>query len=135
MVSYGLIWTPISLVVLIILIYVLWINGYLVKSSKTAVLFLGSYRPRNRCKFKFISCNGYIKKVIKIRESRNYIFTFNSNITNGNVTTEIQDVNKRVLLQVDKDNPEATVKLEKTNRYYLVLRFEKADGEFELAWF
>lgn len=75
-----------------------------------------------------------LKKVIKIRESRNYKFTFNSNITNGYVTAEIHNVNKRILLQLDKDNPESAINLEKNYRYYLVLRFAKAGGEFDLAW-
>jgi len=116
------------------LFYVLWINGYLIKSRKTSLLFVGSLRPQNKCKLKFIDCNGYIKKVVKIRESRNYKFTFNSNITDGYVTAELQDVNRRILLQLDKDNPESAVKLEKNYRYYLVLRFVKAGGEFDLTW-
>lgn len=124
---------PLS-IVLIILFYVLWINGYLVKSRKTAILIVGSVRQKNRCKLKFKSCNGYIKKVIKIRESLNYKFTFNSNITKGYVTAEVQDVNKKILLQLDSNNPEASIKLEKNYRYYLVIRFVKADGEFDLAW-
>lgn len=131
---YVLIWIPISIVFFILLFYVLWINGYLIKSRKTSILFVGSLRPRNRCKFKFTDCNGYIKKVIKIRESRNYKFTLNSNITNGYVAAEIQDVSKRVLLQLDKDNPESAAELEKNHRYYLVLKFTKAEGELELTW-
>lgn len=129
-----LIWTLISIAVTIILFYVLWINGYLIKSRKTSILFVGSLRTKNRCKFKFKNCNGYIKKVIKIRGGRNYKFTFNSNITNGYVAAEIQDVNKRILLQLDKDNPESAINLENNYRYYLVLRFAKAEGEFDLAW-
>lgn len=128
------IWTPISIVVSIILFYVLWINGYLIKSRKTSILFVGSLRPKNRCKLKFIYCNGYIKKVVKIRESRDYKFAFISNIKNGYVTAELQDANKRILLQLDKDNPESTIKLEKNKRYYLVLKFVKAEGEFDLTW-
>ena len=131
---YVLILTPILIAVSIILFYILWINRYLIKSRKTSALFVGSLRPQNRCKFKFKNCNGYIKKVIRIRESRNYKFTFNSNITNGYVTAEIQDINKKILLQLDKYNPESAIKLEKEHRYYLVLRFAKADGEFDLAW-
>jgi len=130
----DLIWAPITIVIFIILFYILWINGYLTKSVMASVLFVGSLRSKNRCRFKFIYCNGYIKKVIKIKESRNYIFIFNSNITNGYVTAEVQDVNKRILLQLDKDNPESVIKLEKNYRYYLVLRFVKAKGEFDLAW-
>jgi len=127
------IWVPLS-IVSIILFYVLWINGYLIKSRKTATLFVGSFRQKQRCRIKFKSCNGYIKKVIKIKESRNYKFTFNSNITNGYVIAEIWDVNKKVLLQLDKNNPESAIKLEKNYRYYLVLRFIMSDGEIDLTW-
>lgn len=133
-VIYLFIWTPIFIIVSIMFFYVLWINGYLIKSRKTSDLFVGSLKPQNRCKFRFINCDGYIEKVVKARESRNYKFTFNSNITNGYVTAEIQGVNRRILLQLDKDNPESTINLEKNNRYYLVLRFEKAEGEFDLTW-
>lgn len=51
--------------------------------------------------------------MIKIRESHNYKFTFNSNITKGYVTAEIQDISKKILLQLDKNNPESVVNLEK----------------------
>jgi len=133
-VTYILIWTPISIVVSIILFYVLWINGYLIKSRKTSVLFAGSLRSHNTCKLKFTYCNGCIEKVVKIRESRNYKFTFYGNITNGSVAAELQDVNRRILLQLDKDNPESNIELEKNYRYYLVLRFVNAGGTIELTW-
>lgn len=51
----------------IILFYILWINGYLIKSKKTALLFIGSFKRKNGCKIKLKSCKGYIKKVIKIK--------------------------------------------------------------------
>lgn len=75
-----------------------------------------------------------MKKVIKIRENRNYRFTFHSNITKGYVTAEIQDVSKKILMQLDNSKPESDITLEKNNRYYLVIRFTKADGEFDLTW-
>lgn len=130
---YIMIWVPLS-IILFILFYALWINGYLIKSRKTSKLFIGSFRLKNTCKINFKSCNGYIKKVLKIIESHNYKFTFNGNVLKGYVTAEIQDINKKTLLQLDKNNPESTVNLEKKYRYYLVLRFENADGELELAW-
>ena len=134
LVDFFLIWVVPFSIVLILLFYLLWINGYLINSRKTAILFVGSFRRKNRCKIKFKSCNGYIKKVLKLRESRNYKFTLNSNITKGDVTAEIQDVNKKILLQLDKNNPETAINLEKNHRYYLVLRFVKADGELDLTW-
>lgn len=130
---YVFIWVALS-IASIFLFYLLWINGYMIISRKTSILFVGSLRRKSRCKVKFKSCNGYIKKVIKIRESRNYIFTLNSNITNGNFSAEIKDRNKKILLQLDKNNPESSINLDKNCRYYLVLRFENADGKFDLTW-
>jgi len=112
----------------------LWINGYLIESRKIAILFVGSYRKRNGFKIKFKSCNGYIKKVIRLKDSHNYKFSFINNITEGYVITEIQDKNKKILLQLDKSNPESAIYLENKQRYYLVLRFENADGELEITW-
>lgn len=131
---YIFIWASLFILISIILFYVLWINGYLIISRKASALFIGSFRPPKRYKIRFVSCNGYIKKVIKVKESRNYIFSFNSNVTKGAVAAEIQDGNKRILLQLDKDNPESDIGLEKNYRYYLVFRFTKADGEIDLAW-
>lgn len=130
---FDFLWIP-FLIILIILFYVLWINGYLIKSRKTAILFIFTFRGKNRCKVKFKSCNGYVKKVIKIKESKNYKVSFNNNITKGYVTAEIQDKDKKVLLQLDKNNPESFINLEKKYRYYLVIRFEKADGVLEITW-
>lgn len=127
------IWLPLF-IISILLFYVLWINGYLIKSRKTATLFVGSIRLKRRCKIRFRSCNGYIEKVIKIKEDRNYKFTFKSNITNGYVTAQIRDINDNILLQLDETNPESVIKLMKKNRYYLVLRFQHADGEIDLTW-
>lgn len=127
------IWVSLS-IVSILFFYILWINGYMIKSRKTSILFVGSFRQKKGCKIKFQSCNGYIKKVIKIRKSHSYEFTFNSNITNGYVMAEIQDLSKKILLQLDKNNPESSVNLDKKYRYYLLLRFENADGEIEITW-
>lgn len=43
MMVFAFILVPLS-IMSIILFYVLWINGYLIKSRKTAILFIGSYR-------------------------------------------------------------------------------------------
>lgn len=127
------VWLPL-LIFSIFLFYLLWINGLLVISRKTAVLFIGLLRLRGKCKVKCASCNGYIKKVIKIKESRIYKFNFNSNISKGNIIAEVQDKNKKTLFQIDKNNLEHDIFLDNNKRYYLVLNFENADGEIELSW-
>jgi len=115
------------------LFYILWLNGYMILSRKSAVLFVG-LRKKGRYSIKFASCSGWVKKVIKIYESRNYTFKFKCNISKGNVTAEIRDKSKNMLLRLDKNNPESTINLQKNSRYYLVLKFENADGDLELTW-
>lgn len=130
---FVFIWVPLSIVA-IFLFYILWINGYLIKSRKTSILFVGSFRQKRKCKIKFSSCNGYIKKVLKIRESHNYAFAFNSNITSGFVKAEIQNKSKKIILQLDENNPKSAINLDKNRRYYLVLKFKNADGDLDLTW-
>ena len=50
-----------------ILSYLLYINGYMVVASKRALMFLSSKRGR---KAMFSSCTGYIKRVIKFKNSK-----------------------------------------------------------------
>lgn len=117
-----------------ILFYLLWINGYLVLNKKRAVLFSGSILGKNRCKVRFSSCNGLVKKVIKFRDSRSYQFDFNNSITKGNVSIEILNKNKEIVLELNSSISSGVLIVNTKERYYLVLRFNKADGEFEMTW-
>ena len=120
--------------VIILLFYILWINGYLMLSRKTSKLFIGSFRHKNRCRIKFVCSNGYIKKIVKFKENRSYIFLLNCNVNEGVVLLEIQDKNKKLLLHLDSNTPNATLNVDKKCRYYMVLKFKKASGEVELLW-
>lgn len=117
-----------------ILFYILWIKGYLIMSITTAKLFIGSLRNKERCRIKFVSCNGYIKKIIKFKENRTYDFCLKSKVENGLVLAEIWDSNKKILLHLNSDMPSSSINVDKKCRYYLVLKFEKATGELELLW-
>ncbi len=117
-----------------ILFYILWIKGYLIISRKTAKLFIGSFRNKERCSIKFVSCNGYIKKIVKFKENRTYDFCLKSKVENGLVFAEIWDSNKKTLLHLDSNMPNSSINVDKKCRYYLILKFEKATGELELLW-
>lgn len=117
-----------------IMFYILWIKGYLIISRKTAKLFIGSLRNKERCRIKFASCNGYIKKIIKFKGNRTYDFCLKSKVENGLVLAEIWDSNKKILLGLNSDMPSSSINVDKKCRYYLVLKFEKATGELELLW-
>lgn len=117
-----------------ILFYVLWIKGYLVISTKRANLFVGSMRGKSRCKIKFSSCSGVVKKVLIFSEISSYTFTFDNKITKGNVSIEILNKCKELKLELKPSVPTGILLVEEKERYYLVLKFDKADGEYELTW-
>ena len=81
-----------------------------------------------------VSCGGWVRKVIKFKESRQYQFTFGSDITKGSITAEIQNRDKKPILILDSENPQGILDVDSRERYYLVVRFNKATGSFEMKW-
>lgn len=127
--------TIFAIIGLIILFYIIYINGYMVINAKRAVTFIGSLgRMENRCKAVIVSCNGWMKRVIRFRQLREYHFKLDYRITEGAFHIEIQNKNKEVILLLDEMNKEGSIKVDKKERYYLVLKFENASGEYELSW-
>ena len=112
-------------------IYVLYSNGFLVMASKKAVMYIGSKRGKAA---KFLSCNGYTKRVIKVRESKSYQFSFDCNLTAGAVWIEIMDTSKNTVLTLDESHRSATADLEKGKRYDLICRFNAASGDYVVDW-
>ena len=88
-----------------ILMYFLYINGYMIINAKRAVSFIGAIRGRGRCGASFRSCSGYMKRIIRFQESRAYHFAL-----------------------------EATIEVDGKNRYTLIFRFKSATGDFKMRW-
>lgn len=130
-----LIFVLITIFLIGVLLYTLYICGFMVINAKSAVLFIGSAkRVKNSWGATFQSCNGYIKKVIRFKEEGENTFSFENNITKGLVTAELQDVHKKPVLLLDCNNTAARVNVKRKSRYYLILRFTNADGKCELSW-
>jgi len=124
-----------AVLALMVLFYVSYVNGYMVVNAKKAVAFIGFMgRMDNRCKAKMVSCNGWMKRVLRFREEREYYFKLDYRINKGTFHIEIQNKSKEVILVLDEVNREGSIKAEKKERYYLVLKFEDASGEYELSW-
>ena len=70
---------------MLILFYFLWVNGYMILNAKRALLFVGSLRWKNKCEVFFSSCSGYVKKVIKFNESREYTFKLDGDVSKGSI--------------------------------------------------
>lgn len=117
-------------IILMILYYVLYINGYMILTSKRAMMFIGTQRGKEA---RFTVCTGYIRRVIKFEESREYEFTFNAELSKGNVSVELLDASKKRVLFL-KENRCGKVSVEAGKRYYLMIRFESSTGSYQLDW-
>lgn len=113
-----------------ILSYLLYINGYMVISSKRAFMFLGSKRGKRAM---FSSCTGYIKRVVKFKESKVYNINFKLELEKGEVVLELLDAKKQVILSLNKSEC-SKIKVESRQRYYMILRFKSATGSYEVIW-
>lgn len=118
------------MVALVVVFYVLYINGYMIVNAKRATLFFGTNRGKAA---RFASCSGYIKRVIRFKESKDYQFTFETELEKGEVSVELWDGKKEKMLLLT-NRGEATVTVESKKRYYLVLRFESATGSYNMEW-
>ena len=113
-----------------ILSYLLYINGYMVVASKRALMFLSSKRGR---KAMFSSCTGYIKRVIKFKNSKVYHVDFKLELEKGEVILEILDAKKQSVLALNSSKI-SEIEVVGGQRYYMVLRFKSASGSYEITW-
>lgn len=118
--------------VLALVMYILYHNGLLVMQAKRAVMFAGG---RGCKKATFISCSGYIRRVVKFRESKRYRFELNTELSKGEVQMELCEAGKGEILRLDGQMQSGEVFVGKGNRYYLTVRFQSASGKYELDWY
>ena len=125
----------IILVILGVLLYVLYDRGYLPVKSMSAIHFIGSMGAgTNKASAAFGSASGQIRRVLRFKESKPYEFTFKGKITKGSVQAYVLECNKIPDLVLDNDCPSGIVHAVKGQRYYLVIRFQNASGEYTLSW-
>ena len=118
-----------------LLFYILWISGYLIINQKRALLYFDRRGKDSASrKITFSSCTGYTKRVPNLSKNHSYQFSFSSDITKGTAIAEIQDKNKNVLFFLDNIHPVQNLNTAQISRYYLVFRFQKADGTICLEW-
>ena len=112
------------------MMYLLYINGYMVMSRKRALTFIGSQRGK---KASFTACNGWMKRVVRFKESRKYVFDLDLQLSKGEMQVELLD-GKDVIIHLDADKPTEYAEITAGKRYYLVFRFAKATGKYELKY-
>lgn len=122
------------LVMLPIIFYVLYSNGYMILGKKTAKIFVGKNRGTNAYWSQFAECNGELKKVARFRNSKEYKFHLNAGLAEGTVSVELLDKDKNVIMKLTPETPDASFTVDKKLRYYMVYKFEHATGSYEMTW-
>ena len=124
----------ITLLVLGAIFYLLYMNGYMIVNRKRALMFVGRMRGTNSCKATFTSCNGHMRRVVRFKQSRLYAFTLHTELTAGEMTMELLDSDKKVIMELNSENQMGSVDINCKKRYYLVFRFQTASGSYEFQW-
>ena len=123
------------LAVIGVLMFVLYDRGYFPVKSMSAIHFIGNMGAgTNRSSAAFGSASGQIKRVLRFKESRPYEFVYKGKISKGSVSVYITDSRQIPELELDAECPSGVVHGVKGQRYYLIVRFQNATGEYTLAW-
>lgn len=118
-----------------VLLYALYDRGYLPVKSMSAIHFIGSMGAgTNKTSATFGSATGKITRVLRFKESKPYEFVFKGKVTKGTVQACVLESSKIPDLVLDSECPSGTVHAVKGQRYYLVIQFQNATGEFSLTW-
>lgn len=114
--------------------YILYVQGVLIVNTKRAVMFVGSIRGKDNCRANFTSCSGYMKRVIKFKESKTYSFVLHSELEKGEIEVKILDATKQPIMTLNHIKQTAMIAVDKKRRYYLIFTFKSASGKYELKW-
>lgn len=128
----------ISLFLLLIFVcpYFLYRNGLLQIKCTRAIGYIGSVGNsyKNYHKATVIGCSGSIRRVLKFKENREYGFILNSDISKGVLNVNILDSNKNIILRLDDKTKQVSITIHQKEKYYLIIKYTKVDGKYELSW-
>lgn len=119
------------------LFYFLYRHGFGVINAKSALYYKGTPRlgkNRNCVKADFNTCNGWMKRVVRLPCSRQYRFTFTFHVTKGSVSVELYGKGNKPLAILKENRQSVIVPTGGQTVYRVVTRFVKADGEYQLRW-
>ena len=115
------------LLVLVVVFYLLYLCGIMPIRSMKSLAYVGTFRGASVTK-----CTGYIKRILRVRQSKLYHLLLDSKISEGNIKVEILDSSKKRIVVMDKDNISADVDMEKFKKYYIIVYFENVTGSYKL---
>lgn len=117
----------------VVFIYLLYSRGIVVTKSIVA-LFFAFRTGKGGDRAKLNSCTGWVRHMVRFRESRIYTFVLNSRLTRGEAAVSLLDRNKRELLRLDRQLTVGSAELDRKSKYYLCWDFKSATGTCALHW-
>ena len=117
------------LISLIGLFLFLYNHGYMIVKSYSAVTFIGSARGTGA---RFVSCNGYLKRIIRFKEEGYRTFILDAELSKGDLSVELLDADKQCIMKLDCVNNSDSVTVERSKKYYLVVNFKSATGRYSI---
>ena len=119
----------------LILMYLLYSNGYLILQSKRAAVFTGDGKGRkNRLGFSFTKCSGWASRVLKVKEDGLYRFDLDAQLSAGTVQFQLLNGNKEPLLTLTPETCRGRVQLEKNQRCFVKFQFIHTSGSCAAGW-
>ena len=92
-------WKSLILAALMTSIFVFLYNrGYMVVKSLSAVTFIGSPKGTGA---NFTSCSGYIKRIVRFKESGPLHYYLDADLSKGNMFVEILDSKKQSIAKLN----------------------------------
>ena len=123
-------WKSLILAALMTSIFVFLYNrGYMVVKSLSAVTFIGSPKGTGA---NFTSCSGYIKRIVRFKESGTLHYYLDAELSKGDIFVEILDSKKQSIAKLTRENNHASISVESKKKYYLVVNFKSATGCYSL---
>ncbi len=128
-------WEWILIPVIVVVLWLLYSNGYMYSQSKSALTFTGDGKGRkNRMGFSVTRCNGHISRVLKIQEDGLYRFDLDADLSAGGVQFQVLNRDKQPVLTLNPDTVRGRVQLEKGKRYFVKLQFIHTSGTCAASW-
>ena len=114
-------------------IYLLYRQGFVMTKSIAAILFM-LCPGKNGGRANLNSCSGWARYMVRFRESRVYEFTFDCQLSKGDVEVLLLDKDRRQLLRLNRYLTSGRAEIDRTGRYYLRWEFKSATGKCALHW-
>ena len=126
-------YTLLFLAVLGVIIYLSYRRGYMISKSIVAAVFVSS--PGSAAdRATLNSCSGWVQHMGRFCKSGMYDFTFDAQLSKGDVEVLLLDRNKRQLARLNRGLPAYRIELDAKSRYYIRWEFRSASGTCELRW-